>query len=127
MNGIGRFRGVPLGAFALVASCFGRQQALSNESLLQYASSAYDKGAYGESHQVLGRLNGTEVVADFVCGDVCPDYTIRIVHFDVEPGEACAAIDGVERSVVVPMAIAVTERAFCFPKVLVENWDAYVR
>lgn len=127
MSRIRRIRGASSGAFALLAACFGGQQALTDESLLQYASGAYDKGAYGESHQVLGRLNGAEVVADFVCGDVCPEYTIRIIHFDVEPGEGCAAVGGVEKAVVVPLAIAVTEREFCFPKVLVENWNAYVR
>jgi hypothetical protein len=114
---------------ALVATtaCLGEQGAMSEASLLEYASTPYKKGAHGADHQVLGELNDVDVVVDFICSDVCPDYTVRIIHFDVEPGPKCDEIGGVEQSVVVPVAIAAMPKLFCFPKVLTDNWEAYVR
>jgi hypothetical protein len=67
------------------------------------------------------------VVVDYICSDVCPNYTVRIIHFAVEAGSACAAVGGVEKSVVVPIGIGATPRTFCFPKVIAEHWDAYIR
>ena len=101
--------------------------ALSEAALLEYASTPYKKAAHKEGRQVLGDLNDVSVVVDFVCGDVCPDATVRIIHFDVEPGEQCTEAGGVEREVIVPVAIGVMPRAYCFPRILTDNWDAYVR
>jgi hypothetical protein len=39
----------------------------------------------------------------------------------------CADVGGVEREVLVPVAITARLQAFCFPSVLAENWAAYVR
>ncbi len=114
-------------AAAAVSGCAARPPLISETDLLEYASRAYDKALYAEGRIVLGRLNDTNVVADFVCSDLCPASTVRIIHFDVEPGPSCAEVGGVERLVTVPVAITVMERAFCFPKALADNWDAYIR
>ncbi len=66
----------------------------------------------------LGRHHGVAVVADFPCGDVCPDYTTRIIHYDVAPGPACAKAGGVEEIKMIPRGIAVMRQPFCVPKVL---------
>ena len=71
--------------------------------------------------QVVGYHHGVRVVAEFPCSDVCPDYTVAIIHYDVDPGEACKRVGGVVRLETVPVAIAVTEEPFCVPKVLVER------
>jgi len=105
----------------------GESGGLSEASLLEYASTPYKKAAHGEGREVLGELNDVSVVVDFICGDVCPDATVRIIHFDVEPGPKCTEIGGVERSIVVPVAIAAMPRVYCFPRILTDNWDAYVR
>ena len=128
MNRISAARLIPVGV-ALVATtaCLGERGAMSEASLLEYASTPYKKGAHGADHQVLGKLNDVDVVVDFICSDVCPDYTVRIIHFDVEPGPQCDEIRGVEQSVIVPVAIAAMPKLFCFPKVLTDNWDAYLR
>ena len=118
---------VPLTAAIIVASCFRQATPISEKSLLEYASSSYDKRAYGERHQVLGELNGTEVVVDFVCSDLCPDYTVRIIHFSFEPGDQCAAVGGVEKTIIVPVAITARAKVFCVPKVIADHWDSYVR
>ena len=124
-DAVARF--VLLAAAAIGASaCRGDPSPISEASLLEYATTPYEKRPF-EPRQVLGQINDVTVVADFICADVCPDYTVRIIHFDVEPGPKCARAGGVEKSVVVPIAIAATTRAFCFPKVLTDNWDAYVR
>ena len=128
MNRIPAARLIPVGV-ALVATtaCLGEQGAMSEALLLEYASTPYKKGAHGADHQVLGKLNDVDVVVDFICSDVCPDYTVRIIHFDVEPGPKCDEIGGVEQSVVVPIAIAAMPKLFCFPKILTDNWEAYLR
>jgi hypothetical protein len=38
---------------------------------------------------------------------------------------ACSEAKGIERIVLVPVGIGRTERTFCFPAVLVENWHKY--
>lgn len=114
-------------AAAAVSGCTPRPPAISEADLLEYASAEYDKVSYAEGRIVLGRLNDTNVVTDFVCSDLCPASTVRIIHFEVEPGPSCAEIGGVERLVTVPVAITVVERTFCFPKVLADNWDSYIQ
>jgi hypothetical protein len=114
-------------AIAFVGAGCASVDPLTEESLLEYASAPYDKAERAFEREVLGVLNEATVVVDYLCSDLCPEYTIRIIRFDVEPGEGCAAAGGVERTVVVPVAITAWPTAFCFPRVLAENWAGYVR
>ena len=66
---------------------------------------------------VLGRHNGHVVVADHPCGDVCPQYTRRIIHYDLPP-ERCAKAGGAVVEELVPVSIAVRRMPYCEPKVL---------
>ncbi|MBU6247427.1 MAG: hypothetical protein KGN77_06685 [Xanthomonadaceae bacterium] len=115
------------GVAALLAlaagACTGRTTApgmLDDAALLAYAKQPWNKAALMHTTVPLGRYHGVPVVAEFPCGDVCPQYTQRIIHFDLPAGADCAAIGGVERDVLVPMAIAMRTKRFCFPKVLVD-------
>ena len=54
-----------------------------------------------------------------------PDYTVRIIHYDLKEGQACSEAKGIERIVLVPVGIGRTEPTFCFPAILVENWHKY--
>ena len=127
MSGVSNLQLAIYFAFACVCNgCFRNTQALSDAALLSYASSEYDKRLAIES-RALGSLNGTDVLVDYFCGDVCPNYTVRVIHFAVEPGPRCIEAGGVERSVVIPVAIAAMERTFCFPRILADNWESYVR
>lgn len=108
-----------------ISSC-APTRAITERAVLEYATTPYER-SFPMGREVLGALNDVAVVADFICSDLCPAYTVRIVHFDVEPGARCTAIGGVERSVMVPIAITVTQKAFCFPSVLAQNWGAIVR
>ena len=44
-----------------------------------------------EKRITLGLHHGVPVVVEFPCSDICPQYTTRIVHYDLAPGAACAA------------------------------------
>jgi hypothetical protein len=58
------------------------------------------------------------VVVDYPCADVCPDYTVRIIHYDVAPGHDCDQIGGKTVVRAVPFAIAARVEPFCVPAVL---------
>ncbi|MEA3065317.1 MAG: hypothetical protein QOJ27_1769 [Sphingomonadales bacterium] len=90
---------------------------LTDRDLLRYAAAPFDHRAMMFRHVILGRHNGAVVVADHPCGDVCPQYTRRIVHYDLAP-ERCARAGGVVVEELVPAGIAVRRRPYCEPKVL---------
>jgi hypothetical protein len=91
---------------------------LTDADLVAYAAASYDHRAMMGKHIILGLHRGVAVVAEFPCSDVCPDYTTRIIHYDLAPGAACEAAGGVTQSRGVPMGIAVMKRDFCVPKPL---------
>jgi hypothetical protein len=68
---------------------------------------------------VLGIHNGTKVIVEFRCGDVCPQYTSRHIHYDVEPGPACDKIGGRKRTETLVQGIGLVRKDFCVPAVLV--------
>jgi hypothetical protein len=90
---------------------------VTDRDLLRYAAAPFDRRAMMFRHVVLGRHHGLVVVADHPCGDVCPQYTRRIVHYDVTP-ERCAKAGGIVVEELVPAGIAVRRRPYCEPKVL---------
>ena len=91
---------------------------LSDADLVAYAKAGFDKGAMMERRITLGRHHGALVIVDFPCSDICPDYTTRVIHYDVGPGAPCDAIGGATVTRAVPYSIAVIEKQFCVPKVL---------
>ena len=91
---------------------------LTDAQIKAYASAPFDQAKWMGKSVVLGVHHGARVVADFPCSDLCPDYTIRVIHYDVEPGQACDAIGGVKVARLIPMGIGAAERAYCVPKVL---------
>jgi hypothetical protein len=89
---------------------------LSDRDLVAYAAQPFDKAAMMERRVLLGRHHGVPVVADFPCSDVCPTYTVRIIHYEVPPGQRCDEIGGVTVLRAVPFGIATHEAPFCVPK-----------
>jgi hypothetical protein len=108
---------VALASFASAADAAPRVRPVSDLALLRYAASRFDARAMAFKHVVLGLHRGTRVVADFPCSDVCPQYTRRIIHYDV-PVSACSRVHGVVVEEMVPRGIAVTREPFCEPAVL---------
>lgn len=100
---------------------------LDDASLKAYAAKPFDKHALMGQTVELGRNHGLPVVAEFPCSDVCPQYTVRIIHYRLPAGADCAAAGGVEKSVGVPVAIAVLPKTFCVPEVLVGSGGYYSR
>lgn len=90
---------------------------LTDNDLLRLAAAPFDRRAMMFERVVLGRHRGFPVVADHPCGDVCPQYTRRIIHYDLTP-ERCPAARGVVVVEVVPVSIAVQRKPFCKPAVL---------
>jgi hypothetical protein len=64
-----------------------------------------------------------KVVVDYPCSDLCPQYTKRIVRYDVPPGPECARIGGVDQDRVVPRGIGVATVTYCVPAVLAGKTD----
>lgn len=93
---------------------------LTEVQLLEYASAPFEKELDQRPVQ-LGSLDGAPVVVEYVCSDVCPNYTVRIIHFSLPQNVSCASVDGVMKSMDVPVGIGSEPQEFCFPKVLASN------
>ena len=91
---------------------------LSDQAIAAYAAKPFDKGQMMFRRVVLGVNHGAVVVAEFPCGDVCPDYTVQVIHYAVTPGADCERIGGVTRMLRIPRGIAVMPAAYCVPAVL---------
>ena len=92
---------------------------LSDSDLLRLAASKFDARKMMFRHDLLGVHRGVRVVADYPCGDVCPQYTRRIIHY-VAVAE-CGRTGGVVVSELVPRGPAVGKRDFCEPAVLARD------
>jgi hypothetical protein len=100
---------------------------LDDAALHAYATQPWDKASLMGTTVPLGRYQGVPVVAEFPCADVCPKYTVRIIHYVLPEGMSCATAGGVEESVPVPVAITVMQKTFCFPKPLVDARQHFTR
>ena len=107
-----------LGACAVRAAVPAR---MDDAALQAYAVRPWDKAQRMGTTEQLGRHHGVPVVAEFPCGDVCPQYTVRIIHYVLPPGVSCERAGGVAQSVAVPVAITVLQKTYCFPKVLLDS------
>ena len=68
--------------------------------------------------RMLGSHKGVPVIIDVRCGDVCPQYTVRIIHYVIGPGPDCTKLGGDTANVMVPVSITSRPQAFCVPHVL---------
>jgi hypothetical protein len=112
--------GLSLAAATAAAACGERPaplRALSDSDLAAYASAPFDKRAMMFRRVALGRHRGLPVVAIHPCGDVCPVYTRRIVHYDV-PLADCERRGGIVRQELMPRGPAVARQPFCVPAIL---------
>jgi hypothetical protein len=112
---------------ATAGACATAPASTDAAALIAYANAPWDKAALAHSTIEVGRLRGTPVVADFPCADVCPQYTVRIIHYRLPPGASCASVGGVEKDVLVPVAITVMSRKFCIPEPLVASGKYFSR
>lgn len=94
---------------------------ITNEEVLSYASSEYDKKEMSHKSIVLGIHNSLKLLATFRCSDLCPEYTARILHYDVEL-ESCISKGGAIRAITIPMGWGRGPKEHCIPKILDDNW-----
>lgn len=114
--------GLSLAAASAAVACGerpGPNGNLSDSDIAAYAGASFDKRATMFRRVALGRHRGLPVVAIHPCGDVCPVYTRRIVHYDV-PVADCVRRGGVVQERPMPRGPAVARVPFCVPAVLAE-------
>jgi hypothetical protein len=100
----------------------------NDRKILDYATSQYDKATtMMHKRVVICENNQTPIVAIFPCGDICPDYMVRVIHYELLPGQKCSDLGGVERKLRVVRGRASNDEIFCFPKVLSDNWEMYIK
>ena len=112
------------------ASCATRAsepRALSAAALRAWADQPWEKAALMNTTVELGNYQGIPVVAEHPCSDVCPQYTIRIIHYQLPADVSCASVGGVEEKVLVPIAITVLPKTFCVPEPLVAGKRYYAK
>ncbi|HEY8585751.1 MAG TPA: hypothetical protein VIL60_03370 [Rhodanobacter sp.] len=108
-------------------ACASAPAQMDAAALQAWASQPWDKAALMHSTVELGRFRGVPVVAEHPCSDVCPQYTVRIIHYRLPPGANCASAGGVEKEVLVPIAITVLPKTFCIPEPLVASGLYYAK
>ncbi|WP_426702055.1 hypothetical protein ACPPVV_03310 [Rhodanobacter sp. Col0626] len=113
--------------FVGAAACAATPAQMDAAALRAYAGKPWDKAASMNTTVELGRYRDVPVVADFPCSDVCPQYTVRIIHYRLPADASCASVGGVEKQVLVPIAIAVRTKTVCVPAPLVESGQYYAR
>ena len=89
---------------------------LSDADIKGYASSSYDKDEMMFKKFRLGYHNGKAVIVSFPCSDLCPDYTTRLIYYDVEL-DKCSEMGGKIKELFVPES----PQDFCVPPVLSES------
>lgn len=72
--------------------------------------------------RTLGMLRGVPVVVSYVCSDVCPNYTRRIVRYNVVAGADCDRVGGISKDIVVPKGIGAGPRRYCIPAIT-DRWQ----
>jgi hypothetical protein len=102
-------------------------RAISDKEILAYASQPYSKEELWDHRVILGHQGGPLVVADYPCSDVCPDDTVRLVHYRIPDLKYCEGLGGVVRDVEVIYGLGAAKVDLCFPKVLIKHWQSYVR
>jgi hypothetical protein len=115
--------GMAIGATA----CAGTPAQMDAAALQAWAGKPWDKAALMNTTVELGRYRNVPVVAEFPCSDVCPQYTVRIIHYQLPPETSCASVGGVEKEVLVPIAITVRSKTFCIPEPLVASGQYYAK
>jgi hypothetical protein len=115
--------GMAIGASA----CAGTPAQMDAAALQAWAGKPWDKAALMNTTVELGRYRNVPVVAEFPCSDVCPQYTVRIIHYQLPPETSCASVGGVEKEVLVPIAITVRAKTFCIPEPLVASGAYYAK
>jgi hypothetical protein len=64
----------------------GDHDVISDAWLLEYASRSYDKSDMMNKRVALGLNHGVDVIVTFPRSDICPQYTVRVIRYDLAVG-----------------------------------------
>ncbi|MEP7184630.1 MAG: hypothetical protein ABI767_02230, partial [Rhodanobacter sp.] len=84
-------------SLAMATACIASPTEMDAAALKAYAGKPWDKAALMHSTVDLGSYHGVPVMAEFPCADVCPQYTVRIIHLRLPADANCAGAGGVEK------------------------------
>ncbi|WP_306095198.1 hypothetical protein [Sphingomonas sp. DG1-23] len=92
---------------------------IDETAVLAFVRTRFDPNSGGRHDwpRTLGMLRGVPVVISYVCSDLCPAYTKRIVRYNMTAGPECDRVGGISRDIVVPKGIGAGERRYCIPAV----------
>ena len=101
------------------------EDTLTDADLIQAAQQKESAPTEGAQQWVIGYHHGIAVVKSFQCSDLCPQNTLRVIYYDVPTNATCDSIGGVTKSILVPVAITVMPKEYCFPKAIADYWQSY--
>ncbi|NIJ18562.1 hypothetical protein FHS95_000231 [Sphingomonas naasensis] len=93
---------------------------IDDAAVLAFVKAPFDPKAGGrwpKWPRTLGMLRGVPVVISYTCSDLCPEYTKRIVRYNVAAGPDCDRIGGISKDIVVPRGIGAGLSRYCIPAV----------
>ena len=101
------------------------EDTMTDSDLIRAAEQKESSPTEGAQQRIIGVHNGIEVVKSFQCSDLCPQNTLRVIYYDVPADATCESVGGVTKSILVPIAITVMPKEYCFPKAIADYWESY--
>ena len=101
------------------------EDTMTDSDLIRAAEQKESSPTEGAQQRIIGVHNGIEVVKSFQCSDLCPQNTLRVIYYDVPADATCESVGGVTKSILVPFAISVKAKEYCFPKAIADYWESY--
>jgi len=95
---------------------------LNDSDIMEYASSKFNKEKMMHKRIKLGIHNTNALVAEYPCSDLCPNYTIRVIRYDLEL-TSCNNSGGLIQKTLVPISIGVASVLICIPEVLKDYYE----
>ena len=101
------------------------EDTLTDADLIRAAEQKESSPTEGAQQRIIGYHHGIAVVKSFQCSDLCPQNTLRVIYYDVPADTTCESIGGVTKSILVPFAIGVKAKVYCFPQAIADYWESY--
>ena len=100
------------------------EDTLTDADLIRPAQQKESAPTEGAQQWVIGYHHGIAVIKSFQCSDLCPQNTLRLIYYDLPSDATCESVGGVTKSILVPVAITVMPKDYCFPKAIAKYWDS---
>lgn len=100
------------------------EDTLTDADLIRAAQQKDSAPTEGAQQWVIGYHHGIAVVKSFQCSDLCPQNTLWVIYYDLPSDATCESIGGVTKSILVPVAITVMPKDYCFPKAIAKYWGS---